>query len=114
MSYALYVVDLERGTLTVRQGKGKKDRVTVLAESLHAKLEEQKASARQLFDADRAAAAPGVALPTALERKWPRAGETWPWFWLLPAPKESIDPATGVKRRHHVHEAAYNRAIQHV
>lgn len=105
-------IDMERRTVTVRQGKGAKDRVTVLPEVLIERLVEHKKYARNLYDMDRANHAPGVSLPSALARKMPKAGERWSWFWLFPANHESKDPATGVQRRHHFHEAAYTKNLQ--
>ncbi|MFT4639932.1 MAG: integrase [Verrucomicrobiales bacterium] len=96
-------VDTKRRAVTVRGGKGNKDRVTVLPECLVPVIEEQKTVAREWFDQDRAASCPGVALPGALARKHSRAGEPWNWFWLFPARSESIDPNSGLKRRHHLH-----------
>jgi integron integrase len=105
-------VDTKRRTVTVRGGKGNKDRVTVLPECLVPVIEEQKAVAREWFDQDRAASRPGVALPGALARKHSRAGESWNWFWLFPARSESIDPNSGLKRRHHLHGSVYNEAVR--
>ena len=105
-------VDTARRTVTVRGGKGDKDRVTVLPECLVPAIEEQKAAARKLFEQDRAANRPGVALSGALGRKHSRAGESWAWFWLFPARSESIDPVSGLKRRHHLHGSVYNEAIR--
>jgi integron integrase len=105
-------IDLERGTLTVRAGKGDADRVTIAPGSLKAELAERFASLRGLYEADRAAGRPGVALPGALERKMPSAGKSWPWFWLFPSRKESRDPESGVIRRHHMHANAYGAAIK--
>jgi len=96
-------VDLERGQITVRGGKGDKDRVTVLPKSTADKIRSLKKTLRKLHDADRAANLPGVALPGALARKMPRAGESWPWFWLFPAKDISKDPQSGIRRRHHLH-----------
>jgi len=104
-------VDIDRGLVTVRGGKGDKDRTTVLPERLKARLTGQMAAARALYDWDRAAGRPGVALPGALARKMPKAGERWAWFWLFPAEKESTDPESRVVRRHHLHPKVYGRAI---
>ncbi|PQJ30361.1 hypothetical protein BSZ32_13235 [Rubritalea profundi] len=105
-------VDLERQTLTVRQGKGKKDRVTVLPEVLLEKLLKQRESVRALYLMDREKEAPGVFIPPALARKMPNAGTSWQWFWVFPNGKEAIDPVTGVKRRHHVHDAVYSKYLK--
>jgi len=105
-------IDLERRQLTIRAGKGGKDRVTILPNVLVASLEAQKKRCRKLFELDRAAGAPGVALPNALARKMPKAGESWQWFWLFPAQKESRDPESGMIRRHHIHASVYGNAIK--
>jgi len=104
-------VDVERGLVTVRAGKGDRDRTTVLADGLKERISAQMAAARVLFEGDREAGRPGVALPGALSRKMPKAGESWPWFWLFPADKESKDPESGIVRRHYMHPKVYGRAI---
>ncbi|GAB3554070.1 class 1 integron integrase IntI1 [Noviherbaspirillum agri] len=105
-------VDFERREITVRDGKGSKDRVTMLPLTLVVPLREQIAAARALFDADRAAQRMGVMLPDALERKYPRASVQWGWFWLFPSDHESTDPRSGVVRRHHMYEQTLQRAIK--
>lgn len=105
-------VDLERRQITVRSGKGGKDRVTLLPVAAVAPLREHLARGRLFFEADRAAGRAGVALPFALEEKYPRAGEEWAWFWVFPAKGESTDPVSGAVRRHHVHEVVLQRAIR--
>ena len=104
-------VDVERGTLTVRAGKGNKDRVTVLPESLKKSLREQVEYCRKVYLNDRDNGANGVALPNALERKMPKANVSWEWFWVFPQEKESIDPESGIKRRHHVIARVYGSQI---
>jgi integron integrase len=109
-------LDCEQGSLTVRSGKGDKDRLTVLPESLKNDLQEQLMQARKLFESDRERQANGVCLPDALERKYPNAGKEWGWFWVFPAPTNSPDPATGTYRRHHIHitnqQSAFKRAVR--
>ena len=105
-------IDFERRQVTVHDGKGRKDRATVLPASVIAGLKLHLAEVRRLFAADRAADRPGVALPDALARKFPRAGTEWGWFWVFPASGESTDPATGIVRQHHRHEAGFQRAIR--
>jgi len=105
-------VDLERGMVTVRQGKGDKDRVTVLPKSLKEELTEQVERARQLWQGDRNAGLAGVWLPGALARKFRRAAESFEWFWLFPARQVSVDPECGIRRRHHLHGKVYNEAIK--
>jgi integron integrase len=105
-------VDLERGTVTVRGGKGDKDRCTVLAKSLREEIGEQIALAREIWSEDRQARLAGVYIPGALARKFRRASETFEWFWLFPARQTSIDPESGIRRRHHLHDKVYNEAIK--
>jgi integron integrase len=115
-------VDLGRGTVTVRCGKGDKDRVTVLPQSLRERLARQVERAREVWRGDREAGLAGVWLPGALARKFRRAAESFEWFWLFPARQVSIDPATlcyagaspesGISRRHHLHGKVYNEAIK--
>ena len=105
-------VDLGRGTVTVRGGKGDKDRVTVLPQSLREDLARQVERARELWRADRDAGLAGVWLPGALARKLRRAAEGFEWFWLFPARQVSVDPESGVPRRHHLHGKVYNEAIK--
>lgn len=100
-------VDIERGIVVVRSGKGDKDRVTVLPQSLVPELKEWKKRNRKIWQRDRDELQPGVGLPNALERKMPRAGETWEWFWLFPARGLSNDPDSGIRRRHHLHRKVY-------
>ncbi len=104
-------VDIGRGVLTVRSGKGGDDRTTIIPENIKQELTKQLGYARDLYEADRAAMANGVCLPMALGRKMPNAGKEWGWFWLFPNDQESIDPESGIKRRHHVHASVYGRAV---
>lgn len=105
-------VDFERSTLIVREAKGNKDRALMLPQSLKSALRQQLQHSNQLWQADRAAAVPGVELPHALARKYPRAGETWAWHWVFPQATLSIDPRSRVRRRHHIHETAFQRAFR--
>ena len=105
-------VDLERGTVTVRCGKGDKDRVTVLPKSLREELAKQIERARELWRGDREAGLAGVWLPGALARKFSRAAESFEWFWLFPARQISTDPESGLRRRHHLHGKVYNESIK--
>ena len=117
-------VDVGRGTVTVRQGKGDKDRCTVLPKSLRRESARQIERARTVWQGDRDAGLAGVYLPGALARKFRRAAEKFEWFWLFPAKQTSNDPASknfagtspesGIQRRHHVHllGQVYNEAIK--
>ena len=105
-------VDEQRGIVTVRSGKGDKDRTTVLPESLRAEVAEKKVGLRKLFEKDRASGLAGAWLPEALRRKHPRGGEKWPWQYFFPAANPSIDPESKLLRRHHIDDESYSRAIR--
>ena len=122
LSYAETSVDPERGTITVRGGKGDKDRMTVLPQSLREEVARQIDVARELWSGDREAGLDGVYLPPALARKFRRAAKSFEWYWLFPARQISVDPASlsyagaspecGIRRRHHLHGKVYNEAIK--
>lgn len=105
-------VNFERNEIIVRDGKGGKDRVTMLPASLDEPLREHFKRVRVLFEQDRAEDVPGVYLPDALEKKYPNAGKEWGWFWVFPSRSIAADPRTGIVRRHHAHEQALQRAIK--
>ncbi|GAA6141868.1 integron integrase [Hydrogenophaga sp. 5NK40-0174] len=105
-------VDFDRNAIVVRSGKGGKDRVVMLPASIVASLKEQLATARALWAQDRASSRGGVFMPHALEKKYPRAGESWAWFWVFPSSKHSTDPVTGVIRRHHQFEERLSRKLK--
>lgn len=105
-------VDFDRHAIVVREGKGAKDRVVMLPRSLAAPLREQLARSRSLWERDRAAGVAGVFLPDALARKYPRAELAWGWHWLFPAAKLSVDPRSGIERRHHLFEERLSRALR--
>lgn len=115
-------VDEKRGIITVRGGKGDKDRTTVLPESLKDRIAERKQELRKLFEEDRAKGLAGAWLPESLLRRDPDGGLKWPWQYFFPADKPAIDPASvilsgeavhgGVLRRHHVGENAYAAALR--
>lgn len=86
-------IDFEHRTIVVRQGKGDKDRAVMLPEAVVAGLREQIGRARILWAADAQAGRGGVFMPHALERKYPRAGASWPWFWVFPQDHHSVDRA---------------------
>ncbi len=93
-------LDFDHGTIIVREGKGSKDRALMLPESLAPSLREQLSRARAWWLKDQAEGRSGVALPDALERKYPRAGHSWLWFWVFAQHTHSTDPRSGVVRRH--------------
>ncbi|MCG8480092.1 MAG: integron integrase [Spirochaetales bacterium] len=110
---ALRIKDLNtnEGTITVRSGKGGKDRITVLPKSLVPELREYGRSVRALFDQDRALGNPGVPLPGALAAKYPNAGTEWGWFWLFPSQRLSVDKRTGAAGRYHAYPSSLQRAF---
>jgi integron integrase len=110
----LRVKDLELGRreILIREGKGGKDRVTVLPVSLAEPLREHLVRVRALFDRDRESGVPGVELPGALSRKNAGAGRQWAWQWVFPQRTLSIDPRSGIRRRHHAFEQTLQRAIK--
>lgn len=105
-------IDFQRREITIRQGKGGKDRITMLPLSLVPPLREQVALAKTWYDDDRLNRRNGVMLPGALERKYPAAGTQWGWYWVFPSDHESTDPRSGVIRRHHLYEQGIQRAIK--
>ncbi len=110
----LRVKDLDFGqrAVFVREGKGGKDRVVMLPQALAADLRAQLAHGRLVWAADVAAGQAGVQLPHALERKYPRAGGAWAWFWVFPQDRLSVDPRSGVVRRHHLVDETFQRAFR--
>lgn len=105
-------VDFERGEITVRSGKGGKDRVTMLPDSLRTDLQKQLLAAKLLHEKDRAEDQPGVMLPFALDRKYAHAAREWVWFWVFPSPRLARDPVSGITRRHHLFEHSIQRAVK--
>jgi integron integrase len=105
-------VDFERHAIVVREGKGAKDRVVMLPHALVPGLRAQVDASRRLWERDRATGVAGVAVPDALARKYPRASLAWGWHWVFPAPKLSVDPRSGIERRHHLFEERLSRALK--
>jgi hypothetical protein len=105
-------VDFARNEITVREGKGGKDRRTVLPKSLVEPLQREIARARVLHEADLTAGFGEARLPFALTRKYPRAGRDFGWQFVFPSTKRSRDPLDGTIRRHHFDEAILARAMK--
>ena len=105
-------IDFDRLTIVVRCGKGGKDRVVMLPATLEGALKDQLRRSHVLWQADGRAGHAGVQLPDALERKYPRAGASWGWFWAFPQADRSVCPRTGVLRRHHVYDQTLQRAFK--
>jgi integron integrase len=104
-------VEFERRELVVRDGKGAKDRVTVLPENLISALQVHLAKVRKLHERDLAAGFGTVWLPGALDIKYPHAPREWGWQWVFPSAARSIDPRSGAEHRHHLNEATVQRAV---
>lgn len=105
-------VDLERLEITVREGKGSKDRRTMLPDTLIESLARQRERVRAILERDTADGVAPVWLPHALERKYPSAGRELAWQFMFPASQPGIDPLSGLRRRHHLHDSAVQRAIK--
>lgn len=105
-------VDLEQREIRVRDGKGRRDRVTTLASTLVDPLRGHLSRVRRLHEQDLADGRGWVAVPDALARKHPNAGREWPWQWLFPATRHYVDRATGQRRRHHLHESVPQRMVR--
>jgi len=105
-------LDFDHGTIIVREGKGGKDRAVMLPQRLVSGLREQLARSRVLWSADQEAGRGGVAMPDGLDRKYPRAGTSWNWFWVFPQDTHSVDPRSGVVRRHHMYDQTFQRAFK--
>ncbi len=105
-------VDFARSEITVREGKGAKDRRTMLPVSLAAPLQAQINEAQRLHDADQRAGFGSVHLPFALARKFPNAGSEWGWQYVFPSALRSVDPRSGHTGRHHLDESSLQRAVR--
>jgi integron integrase len=104
-------LDVARFTLTVRSGKGKKDRAGVISAGLVPGLEAHLAAVAAQHEADRRAGGGFVELPGALRLKYPKAAQSWAWQWVFPATRTYTHTATGEKRRHYLHETVLQRAV---
>jgi integron integrase len=105
-------IDFQRREILIRDGKGFKDRVTMLPVTLSATLQAHFARVRALHETDLAQGFGSVYLPYALERKYPNAAKEWLWQYVFPAAKISTDPRTQAVRRHHVQEQSVQRAVK--
>jgi len=104
-------IGFERRELIVREGKGGKDRVTVLPENLLLPLQQQLSAAKALHNSDLAAGHGDVWLPDALAVKYPMASRSWGWQWVFPSGVRSVDPRSGAEHRHHLQESSIQRAV---
>jgi integron integrase len=105
-------LNFDRGELTIRDGKGGKDRVTILPASMKGPLADHLHRAKAQHDADLAAGRGSVALPGLLRAKYPNAPFEWAWQWVFPATRFYFDRESGERRRHHRHESVLQRAVK--
>ena len=104
-------LDFAMNQIIVRDGKGAKDRVTVLPAVAKEPLTQHLLKVKRQHEADLIWGAGWVELPWALARKYPNAGREWPWQWIFPATRFYLRRATGQRRRHHLHETVLQRAV---
>lgn len=105
-------IAFEQRQLTIRDGKGARDRVTMLPDRLAAPLAEHLQIVKRLHQEDLERGAGSVYLPYALERKYPNASKEWGWQYVFPADRLSIDPRSGTQRRHHSSESGLQKAVR--
>ena len=105
-------IDFQHKIITIRDGKGQKDRAVMLPAEIKEVIATHLAKAKNLHERDLADGHGTVHLPHALERKYPRANLEWGWKYVFPASKYSVDPRTGRKQRHHVYESVLQKALK--
>ncbi|MCK4502314.1 MAG: integron integrase [Desulfuromonadales bacterium] len=106
-------IDFEMNSVTIRSGKGDKDRITTFPPSLKARLQTHLKQVKILHDKDLSGGFGSVYLPHALQRKFPNASTQWNWQYVFPAHSLSVDPRSGITRRHHLDPSPVNKAIGH-
>src|SRR5215472_12180843 len=105
-------IDFSRNEIVIRAGKGDKDRRTMLPTAIKESLLKHLATSHRQHQEDLNKGLGRVALPNALERKYPNAGREWAWQWVFPATGHFTDHITGEKRRHHLHESVVQKAVK--
>jgi site-specific recombinase XerD len=105
-------LDFERNLIYVRAAKGSKDRTTLFPKSIQLEMQSQLEEVKRLHDEDMAQGYGEVYLPDALARKYPHASREFRWQYVFPSKKRSVDPRTGVERRHHVLESGLQKAVK--
>jgi len=105
-------IDFNLNQITVRDGKGEKDRITMLPARVRGPLIRHLRKVKIVFEEDLAAGFGAVYLPYALDRKYPNAAKEWGWQYVFPAPARSIDPRAGLERRHHLSDKAAQKAVK--
>ena len=104
-------IDFDLGNITIRNGKGRKDRIALLPSACRDRLRIHLDRVRDLHNQDSAEGFGRVYLPNALERKYPKAAADWRWQYVFPAGSRGVDPRTNSIRRHHLHESVVRKAI---
>jgi integron integrase len=104
-------LDFDRQIVTVRSGKGGKDRVTLFPHCLHPEMRRHLDDVRHLYSSDRREKRPGVPLPFVLERKYPKAAFEWTWYWIFPSSRLSVDPRSGKPYRYHLYPTTFQKHI---
>jgi len=105
-------IDFHRNEITIRDGKGDKDRMTMLPAMVRKSLSAHLEKVRQQHEKDLVRGLGRVPLPDAIARKYPNADRQWAWQWVFPASSHYIDRLTGVRHRHHLHESVIQRAVK--
>jgi integron integrase len=105
-------IDFNRNEITIRDGKGQKDRMTLLPRRMKLPLRAYLQRRRRLHDDDLQAGCGGVELPMAVARKYPNAAREWVWQWVFPATRHYVDAQSGARRRHHLHESVIQAAVR--
>ena len=105
-------IDFGRHQIMVRDGKGQKDRITMLPERFVVPLQEHLARVKVIYEKDQANGVPGVYIWPALARKYPKAASEWIWQYVFPAKGLSVDPRSGTVRRHHINENLVQKAVK--
>ncbi|MBU0995088.1 MAG: integron integrase, partial [Proteobacteria bacterium] len=105
-------IDFELNEIIVRRGKGQKDRVTVFPDEIKGTLEAHLRYVKMLHKKDLVLGFGDVYLPFALARKYPNAGKEWGWQYVFPSYKRSVDPRSGIERRHHIHLNSINSNLK--
>lgn len=105
-------IDFGQREILIREGKGAKDRVTMLPDTLILPLQEHLAKRRRFYEDDLAKDMAEVFLPDALARKYPKAASEWAWQYVFPSGSYSVDPRSGHERRHHIDEKLLQRAVK--
>ncbi len=107
-------IEFSQNEIIVRDGKGAKDRITMLPESLKAPLQEHLKRVKAIHERDLADGWGRVLMPNALDRKYPNASKEWRWQWVFPQENRWKNPKTGEEGRHHVHESIIQKAVNGV